>query len=238
MNRPFRLLSLAILASACAVAQSTPSEAASVAADTSVAQPNLQPRSQESRELLPTATELRLKLDHPISTATAKAGDRFTATLVRPVEAQGNVVIAAGTKVSCRIDRARGMSRLRGRPVLILRATGARDTSGEELDFIASVVDTGNPRKLDVDDEGRIRGSSPNPMNKVEVGALTGAGMVTGAVIAGPEGLLIGGAAGAVTATGHILGKHRDLTLPSGTELIFELDSPATLAHGHMAGMN
>jgi hypothetical protein len=236
MNRSFRLLSLAILATAYAAAQSAPSDAA----DHSIAQPTLQvrPPAQTSDELLPVATVLRLKLDHPISTATAKAGDRFTATLISPVELQGKVVIARGTQVDCRIDRANGGSRLRGRPVLAIKATGALDTSGEELTFSASVVDTGHPHKLDVDAEGRIHGSSPNPMNKVELGAMTGVGMIAGAVIAGPEGLLVGGAAGAATAGGHILTKHRDLTLPAGTELVFELDGPATHAHDHMAGMN
>jgi hypothetical protein len=235
MNRSIRLLCLAILATACAAAQNAPSDAAD-----SIAHPTLQarPPAQASDELLPVATVLRLKLDHPISTATAKAGDRFTATLSSPVELQGKVVIARGTQVDCRIDRAKGMSRLRGRPTLVIKATGALDTIGEELNFSASVVDTGNPHKLDVDQEGRIHGSSPNPMNKVEVGAMTGVGMIGGAVIAGPEGMLVGGAAGAATAAGHILTKHRDLTLPAGTELIFELDAPATLAHDHMAGMN
>jgi hypothetical protein len=31
--------------------------------------------------------------------------------------------------------------------------------------------------------------------------------------------------------------KHRELTLPAGTELIFELDSPATSARPQMGGM-
>jgi hypothetical protein len=49
--------------------------------------------------------------------------------------------------------------------------------------------------------------------------------------------LLIGTASGAVIATGHIIVKHRDLTLPAGTELIFELDAPATTARPRMGGM-
>jgi hypothetical protein len=48
--------------------------------------------------------------------------------------------------------------------------------------------------------------------------------------------LLIGTASGAVLAVGHIIVKHRDLTLPAGTELIFELDSPATTARPQLGG--
>jgi hypothetical protein len=108
--------------------------------------------------------------------------------------------------------------------------------SGEQLTFSATVVDTGNPRHLDVDQEGRVRGATPNPMDNIELGALAGAGAVAGAVFAGPEGLLIGTASGAVLAVGHIIVKHRDLTLPAGTELIFELDSPATTARPQLGG--
>ena len=58
-------------------------------------------------------------------------------------------------------------------------------------------------------------------------------GAIAGAVIAGPEGFLIGTAGGVMVAAGHIVIKHRELTLPAGTELIFELDAPATASHPH-----
>ena len=41
------------------------------------------------RIVLPTATVLRLKLDRAISTASARPGEQFTATLTRPVEVKG-----------------------------------------------------------------------------------------------------------------------------------------------------
>jgi hypothetical protein len=74
-------------------------------------------------------------------------------------------------------------------------------------------------------------------MDKIELGTLAGTGAVAGAVIAGPEGFLIGTASGAAIAAGHIVVKHRELTLPAGTELIFELDSPASSARPQMGGM-
>jgi len=191
-------------------------------------QHGLQLRSVPEHNVLPTATVLRLKLNRAISTASARRGEQFTATLARPVEVDGRALIPAGAIVNCQVERAHGARRFAGKPSLSIKALSIRMPSGELLSFTASVVDTTTPRKFDVNQEGSIRGASPNPMNKVELGALAGAGAVAGTVIAGPEGFLIGTAGGAAVAVGHIIVKHRDLTLPAGTELIFELDAPAT----------
>jgi hypothetical protein len=204
---------------------------------TSANQADLQLRSIPEPTALPTATVLRIKLTHAISTTSARRGQQFTATLTRSVEVGGHIVIPAGAMVNCRVDRAHGARRFAGKPLLAIKALSVRMPSGEELNFSASVVDTGNPRQLDVDQEGSVRGASPNPMNKIEIGALAGAGAIAGAVIAGPEGLLLGTASGAAVAAGHVVVKHRDLTLPAGTELIFELDAAATASRPQMGGM-
>jgi hypothetical protein len=201
-------------------------------------QADLQMRPLSERVVLPTATVLRLKLNGAISTANARPGQQFEATLARPVEVDGRIVIPAGVSVSCQVENAHGSRRFAGKPSLTIKAHSVHMPQGGELQFSASVVDTANPHHLDVDQEGRVRGTTPNPMNNVELGALTGVGAVAGAVIAGPEGLLIGTASGAILATGHIFVKHHDLTLPAGTELIFELDAPATGARPQLGGMN
>lgn len=197
-------------------------------AATSANQPGLQLRSIPEHTVLPIATVLRLKLTRELSTASALPGQQFTATLTQPVMMNGRTVIPAGAIVNCRVDRTHGARRFAGKPALSIKALGVLTPDGEELNFSASVVDTGDTRHLDVDEEGSVRGASPNPMNKIEMGTLAGVGAVAGAVIAGPEGLLIGTATGVVVAAGHIVVKHRELTLPAGTELILELDAPAT----------
>jgi hypothetical protein len=256
-----RLLCLATLTTAAAFAQtSTPdfvtsdpslasetrtssqtntahSEIAAPSSTVSDTRPNLQSRPLTEHALLPTATVLHLKLRVPISTTTAKPGQLFFATLSRAIDVDGRTVVPAGANVNCRIERAHGGRRIAGKPSLSIKALSVHMPSGEELNFTASVVDTDNPHHLDVDDEGRIRGSSPNPIDKIELGALAGSGALAGALIAGPEGLLIGTASGALVAAGHIMVKHHDLTLPAGTELIFELDGPATATNPSLGGM-
>jgi hypothetical protein len=200
-------------------------------------QPDLQLRPPQENAALPAATVLRLKLNRSISTASVRPGEQFHATLTRPVEVQGRTIIPAGTAVKCEVIRAHGSRRFSGKPSLSIKALSVYMPSGEELSFTASVVDTSNPHHLDVDQEGNVRGTSLNPLDKVEMGSLAGVGAIAGAVIAGPEGFLIGTASGAVIAAGHIVVKHRELTLPAGTELIFELDAPAAASHPQMGGM-
>jgi hypothetical protein len=198
--------------------------------------PELERRPLSESIVLPTATVLRLKLVRPLSTASARPGQKFFATLTEPVTANGQTVIPAGTSVTCRVDSARSGRRIGGKPYLNIKALSAHLPSGEVLEFTASVIDTATPHRLDVDQEGRVRGSRFTKMDKVETGSLAGAGLIAGAVIAGPAGLFIGTASGAAMGLGHSLFKHHELTLPAGTELIFELDGPATIGHTQMGG--
>lgn len=197
----------------------------------------LQLRTPAVQALLPTATVLRLKLSAPLSTTSARPGQQFSAPLSTPVEVDGRVVIPAGANVNCQVESSRSPRRFAGKPSLIIKARSVRMPGGDELHFSASIVDTGNPRHLDVDREGRVRGVTANHMNNVELGVFTGVGAITGTVLAGPGGLLIGTASGALVAAGHIAVKHRQLTLPVGTELIFELDAPATTARPQYGGI-
>jgi hypothetical protein len=237
MNSFPRLLCLAALATATAFAQTPNSSEVHALPAAMSGNPELQLRSIPEHTVLPTATVLRLKLNRSISTATARPGQQFTGTVTKPVEVDGRTIIPSGAEVNCEVKQASGARRFAGKPALAIKANSVRMPNGEQLSFSASVVDTGKPHQFDVDEEGRVRGSSPNPMNKIETGALAGAGAVAGAVIAGPEGLLIGTASGVLFAAGHIIVKHNDLTLPAGTELIFELDAPASVSRPQMGGM-
>ena len=193
-------------------------------------QPQLQPRSSVTETVLPVATALHLKLERPVSTATAHRGDKFFATLTSPVVVDGRTIIPSGTSVTCRVDGFRAGRRIGGKPWLAIRAVSVQLPSGEVLQFTASMIDTATPGKLDVDQEGRVRGRNFTAMDKIETGALAGTGLIAGAVIAGgPAAIFIGAASGAAVGAGHTLIKHRNLTLAAGTQLIFQLDSPATV---------
>jgi hypothetical protein len=50
--------------------------------------------------------------------------------------------------------------------------------------------------------------------------------MLAGGLIGSGPGLLIGGAVGATGATVHWFARHRSAMIPSGTELVLELNRP------------
>jgi hypothetical protein len=58
----------------------------------------------------------------------------------------------------------------------------------------------------------------------------TGFGAGVGALAGGPEGALIGAGVGATASTVRWLMNRNELTIPSGTELILELNRPMSTA--------
>lgn len=107
--------------------------------------------------------------------------------------------------------------------------------SGKTYEINASVVDSGNPRRNKVNEEGQIRGPAVSSKEKIETVALTGTGAVAGAFVAGPAGSLIGAAAGATISAGHYMVKRHSMELSTGTVLILELNAPVYLARPDFA---
>src|SRR5262245_34442330 len=64
---------------------------------------------------VPEGTELTVALINPISSATNKAGDEFTASLVEPIVVGGQTVVPKGALVSGRVVDAEGSGRVSGR---------------------------------------------------------------------------------------------------------------------------
>src|SRR5262245_19778878 len=63
---------------------------------------------------VPEGTELTVVLINPISTATNKAGDNFTASLAEPIVVGGQTVAARGELVNGRVVDAEGSGRVSG----------------------------------------------------------------------------------------------------------------------------
>jgi hypothetical protein len=65
--------------------------------------------------------------------------------------------------------------------------------------------------------------------NEIEYGGALGAGVVVGAVVAGPVGAVTGGAIGAGAVTAHLLVNHPQATLEPGAILQFTLTDTLSL---------
>jgi hypothetical protein len=169
-------------------------------------------------------------LERSLSTSRNHVGDKFYGHITEAVRVNDRTLIPSGSTVMGFIDRKSQPRRFTGHPSLRLRPDKMMLPGGEIYAINATVVDSGNPRRNKVDEEGRISGPALSRNEKVESVALTTTGAVAGAVVAGPVGSLVGAAAGATVSGGHYLLKRHSMELPAGTVLILEPNAPVQLA--------
>jgi hypothetical protein len=158
---------------------------------------------------------IEVKLDQPLASNRSHPGEHFEATVARPVEVDGKVVIPEGTPVKGRIVSARRSGRLSG--VAQLRLT------------LDSLHMNRTSYELHTSTVGR-HGGNHRKRNLALIGGGGGGGALIGALAAGGKGALIGGpvGAGAGTAVAALTGK-KDIVLPAETRLIFRLHQPVSL---------
>lgn len=158
--------------------------------------------------VLEAGTELQVRLEDRVSSATARREDRLEATVATPVRYRGNVVIPAGTRVQGvvqTVERGERPSRA-GRLGLSFYAIYLDERT--RTDMATRVVSI--QEEIDRGDQAK----------KAGVGAVLGA--VLGSMIGGKKGAVIGvlagGAGGVLAKTGE------DVVLPAGTILTLSLD--------------
>ncbi len=188
--------------------------------------PTLLKRPDQSNVLLPTGTAIWMTLDAAVSTKESKPGDIFSGKVSKDVVVDGKTVIPKGSTLSGRVMRLDQPRRIAGRPAIQLQPETVTFTDGKALPITAVIVDTGDPKHLHVNGEGRIKGPGMDQKDKIEMVAATGAGPIAGSIIKLGTGTWMGAAAGAAFTTGHWLLRRHSLELPEGTELIMEISNP------------
>jgi len=161
---------------------------------------------------LPEGTRLAVRLDHAVSTATHRAGDRFTATLVEAVRQDGRVVIPKGARLTGGLRQSAPSGRLKGQAVLSL---------------VPERIEWAN-RSVAVDSRGWTRVSSRHRRrNLTWMGGGSGAGALIGALAGGGAGAAIGAGAGAAAGlAGAAVTGRKHVSVPAETLLTFRLRSP------------
>ena len=178
---------------------------------------------------VPAGTSLRVKLETTLTTFSSKAGDPFSGKVMDPVVIGGKTLIPAGATVQGRVTKVREPRRISGKPTIGLFPETLVLPDGGHFMLNAPLVDTNLGHGTDVNQEGQFKGDGHDRHDLIEIGAGTGGGMLVGGLIGGGVGVLIGGAVGATATTVHWLVRHRQATLPSGTELTLELSRPLEL---------
>ncbi len=177
---------------------------------------------------LPMGTAVRMRLEQALSADKNSRGDEFTGRITQDVIVDGKTVIPHGSSLTGSVTYASGAKRFAGRPSLELLPQTVILPDGVTVPIIATVVDTSDPKRFDVNDEGRINGQRRNSGDNIELAAGTGVGLVTGAIFGGAKGSLIGAVTGAGITTVHSLMKKHSMTVPAGTEIIMEISGPVT----------
>lgn len=183
-------------------------------------------------------TEIRLKLQSDLSTKTAHAGERFTATVVQPVYVDNQLVIPAGTTINGMVGAVVGtrhFALFHGQAAISLDLRNIQ-AAGRDIPIQTTILRVEKPfdryegrKRGDVKvDEGEVIEAKEDLKGNLLAGVgITGAGGVIGAIIThvGP-----GFAIGAIGGGAYVLTrKGKDVELPKETGLLIRLDSPLML---------
>jgi hypothetical protein len=200
----------------------------------------LAPRTARSQDLstVTQGTEIRLKLQNGLTTASTQAGDKFTATVVQDVFVNNQLVIPAGTTVNGMVSAVVGtrhFALFHGQAAMSLSIRNIQ-ADGRDIPVQMSIIHIEKPfqryqgrKRGDVKvDEGQVIEERPDIKGDVLIGlGATGGVGIIGAIIthAGP-----GFAIGAIGGGGYVLfRKGKDVDLPRETGLLVRLDSPLML---------
>ena len=156
---------------------------------------------------VPAGTEIKVRLNTPLDTGEAQAGQSFTGTLAEPVVAGGKTLMSKGAAVRGKVVEAVSSGRLK-RPASIT--------------LVLTTVST---------DHLKIDGKSHLLRNVALIGGGAGAGAIIGGATGGKKGAAIGAAigAGAGTAAAFMTGKN-EIALPAEMLLPFVAGSGAALS--------
>lgn len=183
---------------------------------------------------VPAGTALKVKLDRMLTTFSNKPGDQFTGHVSQAVTLDGKTIIPVGATVEGKVTKVSEPRRIAGKPTIGILPQTVALPGGERYPLDATLVDTSLRDGSDVNEEGQFKGRAHDRNDLIELGVGTGGGVIAGGLIGGPPGALIGGGIGAGASGVHYLARHRSTMIPSGTELILELNRPLLMNSASM----
>lgn len=158
---------------------------------------------------LPVGTEIDVRVQNTISSATAQIEDRVEATTVLNVDTQEHVLVPAGSVFRgtvTAVNRAGRLDRKGSLTVVFDQVTVRNQTTQVRATVLQALESEG------------IKGDT------AKIGAGAGVGAIIGGILGGFKGVLAGilvGGGGVIAAT-----EGQDVTLPAGTILRVRLDTP------------
>jgi hypothetical protein len=177
---------------------------------------------------IPAGTTLHCRLTQTISTKLSFQGDAFTATVTEPYMVNGQEIIPVGSTIKGRIAELIRPGRIRGVGEMRLTAEEIEFPDGRTTQMNAVLLTTYGAEGVKVDsEEGLVKGPNSRFKDLKEVGLGMGGGGFVGTLLGGFHGAVIGGAIAGGAALADTLRKRgTDLTLPTGTQLNYQLTRP------------
>lgn len=173
---------------------------------------------------VPTGRLIHLRLEESLNSRYNRVGDRFTASIVEPVQVDGRVVLPQGTRVIGRVTSVTRAGRASKAGTLGVEFVSIERPSGE-YDLMASLASLDESENERIDEEGAVKGESSKKRNAVFIGGGAGVGAAIGAISGGGKGAGVGAAAGAVAGVaGALLSKGKEVELNPGAEFGMRLE--------------
>lgn len=187
--------------------------------------------AQENKVSIAAGTTVETTLRTLLTSKTSEEGDPFSAEVVEPIFSGGQQVIPAGATLEGHVAFVKPPGRVKGKGEMRLVADRITTQDGLEFNLSAGLQNAKGAAGAKVTgEEGTLQGpgkSAKGAAKEAGVGAAIGAG--AGAIADGGTGALYGLGAGAITGIVHsILKHHKDLVLPQGTDLTFEIPRTVT----------
>ena len=177
---------------------------------------------------------IRVKLLDELSSNLSEKGQTFRARVASDVLQDGNVVIPAGAEIEGRVaDVSEGHFAGHGSILLVPETVTLENGSKFQLHAVVASTPGTNAR---VNSEGIITPGSRLRKDGYEYAGAGGVGMVTGAVLGGPAGMLAGGLIGAGLVTTHLLVSHPQANLEAGSYLMLTVTQEIRLVPTNSQG--
>jgi hypothetical protein len=177
---------------------------------------------------------MRVRLNEPLNSSTARIGDRFSANVVEPIYAGGGVeVVPVGSKVWGQVTQVNRAGRRT--PGNITVAFNQIEMPNGATSAINGSLTTLQADNVNADNEGTVKGGSNTKRDAVFIGGGVATGAIIGAIAGGGKGAAIGGILGGALGTGaRVLEKEKEAEVKSGTEFGVILNRSVSLPGRNM----
>ncbi len=193
--------------------------------------PSTSTTSGSAMGAVPNTTRFLVRLEDSLSTKKHKAGKKFSAKTLEPLEARDGRIIPAGAEIRGHVSRVEPAA-LTGRARLWLSFDEIK-TKGGKLPIVAEVTSVPGEHSVRAGEskEGEIEARTSHGQQEIQAAAIgAGIGAVVGGTTKGGKGAAVGAAIGALGGFLIASGMGQELELQKGTKLELELERPLYLA--------